>query len=702
MPAEKASPQSAKATPQRPAAKPAPAPVSAGNEMGGVMLELTITDPLTASPQQIMQLQQRVGNRAVQRLLDGAIQRRAAVGAEGGDLDSGLQDQIDRAQGGGQPLDRKAGAQIGGALGADFSGVRVHADSKSDTLNRSLNAKAFTLGSDIFFSQGAYNPGSSNGKQLLAHELTHVAQQGGAQINQVQAKFKTSSAKYIRRQVTDPNLLKGPKKARGSGFAEAAGSAPMGLLGAGMDTAATGGYIAGNIGSAYGMSSDQATKDLGGQVSTGSYAYGAGISVGSSLLGAVSSTGVSIEAHQKNLERRHGNKLKKQGGAAGKQLGKRMARHGRWGLGEKSLAAASGWTNVASGVGWTGSNIQGARGLSDDSSKWGIAGGAMTGLAGLLQMGGEGTGLASSIKAGGGAVKRGKRAKKFSKEVGADTELGKIAAYTSKKQTQGGRGLGIGKGILNFLGASSRTGSGAASIASAVASLAGNAGGSLVAGIISTAFSGFAALSSFGSIGLSKLQERQKKKGSTAADFEKQKAELDKRIKQIDGQIQLLTMNIAALRQRWAALDKQIMVMGKMVASVSGGEDAEDELAELELEMNLLEGEQEQVADQLDETLEKKRAAVTQKQNLVDAKAQLKDPTTAQVDSLLGVIRNAVGPNGAPQEQANVGKFLSQVLKIKVMKDDAPDQVDVDKINALLEDEAAFKQLLAEKMDKSS
>ena len=62
-------------------------------------------------------------------------------------------------------------------MGHDFSGVRVHTSAESDTLNQQLSAKAFTTGQDIFFKQGEYNPGSSSGKELIAHELTHVVQQ---------------------------------------------------------------------------------------------------------------------------------------------------------------------------------------------------------------------------------------------------------------------------------------------------------------------------------------------------------------------------------------------------------------------------------------------------------------------------------------------------------------------------------------------
>lgn len=69
-----------------------------------------------------------------------------------------------------QPMERAFG-------GIDFSGVRIHADARSDQLNRSLQANAFTTGHHIFFRQGSYEPGSIKGQELIAHELMHVVQQ---------------------------------------------------------------------------------------------------------------------------------------------------------------------------------------------------------------------------------------------------------------------------------------------------------------------------------------------------------------------------------------------------------------------------------------------------------------------------------------------------------------------------------------------
>jgi hypothetical protein len=99
---------------------------------------------------------------------------------DGGEIGSDLESTIESARSGGQAMDEGVRGKLEGAFGADFSGVRVHTDAQSDTLNHSIQAKAFTTGSDIFFSKGAYDPGSPAGQELLGHELTHVVQQNGA------------------------------------------------------------------------------------------------------------------------------------------------------------------------------------------------------------------------------------------------------------------------------------------------------------------------------------------------------------------------------------------------------------------------------------------------------------------------------------------------------------------------------------------
>jgi hypothetical protein len=88
-----------------------------------------------------------------------------------------LETSINQARGGGQPLGDNIRKPMEQAFGANFGGVKVHTDSRSDQLNQSIQARAFTTGQDVFFRQGEYNPGSRGGQELLAHELTHVVQQ---------------------------------------------------------------------------------------------------------------------------------------------------------------------------------------------------------------------------------------------------------------------------------------------------------------------------------------------------------------------------------------------------------------------------------------------------------------------------------------------------------------------------------------------
>jgi hypothetical protein len=88
-----------------------------------------------------------------------------------------IETRINSARGSGQPLADEVREPMEQAFDADFSGVRTHTDAEADTLNQELSAKAFTTGPDIFFKQGVYEPATNSGKNLLAHELTHVVQQ---------------------------------------------------------------------------------------------------------------------------------------------------------------------------------------------------------------------------------------------------------------------------------------------------------------------------------------------------------------------------------------------------------------------------------------------------------------------------------------------------------------------------------------------
>lgn len=126
-----------------------------------------------------------VGNAAFSRVVQsalGGVSRSAERSQGAGPLDPDIASDIERARGGGSPLDDSVRSDMEGGLGVDLSAVRVHTDARADALNRSVQAEAFTTGTDIFFRSGTYSPGASDGRRLLAHELTHVVQQSTGQV----------------------------------------------------------------------------------------------------------------------------------------------------------------------------------------------------------------------------------------------------------------------------------------------------------------------------------------------------------------------------------------------------------------------------------------------------------------------------------------------------------------------------------------
>ncbi|MBV7532843.1 DUF4157 domain-containing protein [Chitinophaga sp. sic0106] len=110
---------------------------------------------------------------------------------------------LQQTKGGGAPLPDNTRAHMENAIGADFSNVKIHTGSTAVQLSEQLNAHAFTHGSDIYFNQGTYSPGSKQGDKLLAHELTHVVQQNSGIQKKIQRQ-KKQNPDYIPFQVKVP------------------------------------------------------------------------------------------------------------------------------------------------------------------------------------------------------------------------------------------------------------------------------------------------------------------------------------------------------------------------------------------------------------------------------------------------------------------------------------------------------------------
>jgi hypothetical protein len=129
-----------------------------------------------ANSHPILQLQQTVGNRAVQRLIESQFKRSAQedfneAPGPGTIVNAALNSP-------GNALDPATRTLMESSFGSDFAGVRIHTDALAAESATAIRAQAYTSGEDIVFAEGRYAPGTLEGQRLLAHELTHVVQQG--------------------------------------------------------------------------------------------------------------------------------------------------------------------------------------------------------------------------------------------------------------------------------------------------------------------------------------------------------------------------------------------------------------------------------------------------------------------------------------------------------------------------------------------
>ena len=157
----------------------------------------------------VLHLQRAAGNQSVVQMLAGDEER------------SPVHDVV--GSGGGAPLDDSTRATMEGSFGASFEGVRVHTDDRASKSAQAVGADAYTVGSDVVFRSGKYNPSTTTGQRTLAHELAHVVQQskgpvdgtpaaGGIQLSSPSDRFEQAAdetadevmAAGVQRQVAAP------------------------------------------------------------------------------------------------------------------------------------------------------------------------------------------------------------------------------------------------------------------------------------------------------------------------------------------------------------------------------------------------------------------------------------------------------------------------------------------------------------------
>ena len=160
----------------------------------------TVADRVVAMPKQRAHLTPSLQNKPLSKTITKLAQRQVAsvqpkrlqglpkVQKQGdGSLkaSSDIASRLSSSRSRGSVLDDNTRGEMESNFGADFGKVRIHTGSDAAQLSQDLGAKAFTHGSDIYFNEGQYNPNSSEGKHLLAHELTHTVQQGASIQRQV-------------------------------------------------------------------------------------------------------------------------------------------------------------------------------------------------------------------------------------------------------------------------------------------------------------------------------------------------------------------------------------------------------------------------------------------------------------------------------------------------------------------------------------
>ncbi|WP_068155044.1 DUF4157 domain-containing protein [Rhodococcus phenolicus] len=115
----------------------------------------------------------------------------------------------------GTPLPTDVRTDMEGRFGQDFGDVRVHHDGAAHASAKSVNAQAYTVGSDIVFQDDKYDPASESGQHMLAHELTHVVQQrngpvdgtdagGGVRISDPSDRFERDAVANADRVMSAP------------------------------------------------------------------------------------------------------------------------------------------------------------------------------------------------------------------------------------------------------------------------------------------------------------------------------------------------------------------------------------------------------------------------------------------------------------------------------------------------------------------
>ena len=170
----------------------------------------------------VMRLQRTAGNAGVVQMLAGEEEQASPVHGVVG-------------SGGGSPLDAGTRSTMESAFGTSFEGVRVHTDERASKSAESVGANAYTVGSDVVFRSGQFNPATPTGQRTLAHELAHVVQQSQGPVDGTAAaggiKVSDPSDRFERAaERTADDVMASVQTTRSASPAAAVASPPVAQL----------------------------------------------------------------------------------------------------------------------------------------------------------------------------------------------------------------------------------------------------------------------------------------------------------------------------------------------------------------------------------------------------------------------------------------------------------------------------------------